>query len=93
MKQWWDGPRLAVVIVLVKVRDLISVSGWELQPELDLAFPWADLPADATICDIGGGKGHVMRQILREHPHLRAVIQDLDPVIEDAKLASLNLYQ
>ena len=73
---------------IVKCRSFSLCLGRGLAFELDLAYPWADLPVDATICDIGGGKGHVMLQLLREYPHLRAVVQDLKPVIEDARKVS-----
>jgi len=62
--------------------------GWSLVCDSDCitnAFPWADLPADTTICDVAGGNGSAMNLILKAYPHLRAVIQDLGPVIEDAK--------
>jgi hypothetical protein len=71
-----------------KGRNFSQCSRLGVAPELDLAFPWADLPADTTICDIGGGKGHVMQQILHEYPHLRVVVQDLYPVIKDTKKVS-----
>jgi len=48
-------------------------------------FPWDELPEGARVCDIGGGKGHVMLSILKKHPHLRATVQDLPGVVKDAE--------
>ncbi|EEC00065.1 hypothetical protein MPER_00075, partial [Moniliophthora perniciosa FA553] len=36
-------------------------------------------------CDVGGGNGHNMIDLLRKHPNLKAVLQDQPQVIEQAK--------
>jgi len=51
-----------------------------------LAYPWNDLAPDTRICDVGGGNGHVVLEIIKRYTNFRAVIQDLPPVIEGAKL-------
>jgi hypothetical protein len=78
---------------IVKGRGSNQCSSRGVAPELGLAFPWENLLADATICNIGGGKGYLVQQILREYPHLRAVVQDLNSVIEDARKVILNFHR
>ena len=51
-------------------------------------FPWDELPNGTRLCDIGGGKGHVMLGILKKHSHLRATIQDLPGAVKDAEQVS-----
>ncbi|KAJ7453341.1 S-adenosyl-L-methionine-dependent methyltransferase [Mycena galericulata] len=48
-------------------------------------FPWANLPAGTTICDFGGGNGHVTAVLLKAFPHLKFVLQDLPGVVEQGK--------
>lgn len=40
-------------------------------------FPWGSLQEDTFICDVGGGNGHAALDLLKAHPHLKAVVQDL----------------
>ena len=47
-------------------------------------YPWASFPAGTRVCDVGGGKGHVAMALLKAHPHLKVVVQDLPGVIDDA---------
>ncbi|KAJ8502698.1 hypothetical protein ONZ45_g11512 [Pleurotus djamor] len=49
-------------------------------------FKWGDLPAGATIVDVGGGLGHNTLSIAKEHRHLKCVVQDRAAVIEQAKV-------
>ncbi|KAJ3513294.1 hypothetical protein NLJ89_g3022 [Agrocybe chaxingu] len=58
-----------------------------LQPEnasLD-AFDWNNLAPGSVIVDVGGGVGAASLPIARKYPELHIVLQDLPPVIEDAK--------
>ncbi|KAF5379563.1 hypothetical protein D9757_009256 [Collybiopsis confluens] len=48
-------------------------------------YPWASLPPNSVICDIGGGNGHVIMDLLKVYPHLKLVLQDQPQVIEMAK--------
>lgn len=54
-------------------------------------YPWDSLPAGTRVCDIGGGRGHVVMALLGAHPHLRVVVQDLPSVIDEAKKVCLNM--
>ncbi|KAE9404103.1 S-adenosyl-L-methionine-dependent methyltransferase [Gymnopus androsaceus JB14] len=48
-------------------------------------YPWASQPADSTICDIGGGNGHISMGLIKVHPHLRVILQDQPQVISMAQ--------
>jgi hypothetical protein len=57
-------------------------------------YPFAALPADTTIVDVGGGIGHTAHLILPYAPHLRFVIQDLESVItQGVNSAKPNMKQ
>ncbi|KIM78316.1 hypothetical protein PILCRDRAFT_595321 [Piloderma croceum F 1598] len=47
-------------------------------------FPWNDMPAGTTFCDVGGGIGSVSMALVKAHPHLKVTLQDLPNVIEQA---------
>ncbi|KIK62312.1 hypothetical protein GYMLUDRAFT_995195 [Collybiopsis luxurians FD-317 M1] len=49
-------------------------------------YPWPSQPVDTTVCDVGGGNGHIGMSLLKSHPHLKLVLQDQPHVIEAAKL-------
>ncbi|CAA7266021.1 unnamed protein product [Cyclocybe aegerita] len=58
-----------------------------LQPEnasLD-AFDWGSLAPGSVVVDVGGGVGTASLPIARKYPELYVILQDLPPVIEDAK--------
>ncbi|CAL1708128.1 unnamed protein product [Somion occarium] len=48
-------------------------------------FTWRSQPEGMTVCDIGGGVGHVSMHIIKACPQLRVVLQDLPATIEEAK--------
>lgn len=48
-------------------------------------FPFKDLPPGTTICDLGGGFGHVSMHIAKSCPQLRIVLQDQPGTIAAAK--------
>ncbi|MCZ7534739.1 MAG: methyltransferase [Acidimicrobiia bacterium] len=43
-----------------------------------------DFAAASTVCDVGGGNGALLADILTAHPHLRGVLLDLPSVVEGA---------
>lgn len=43
-----------------------------------------------TLCDVGGGHGHLICNILREHPHLRGAVLELEATIKDRELLWAN---
>ncbi|KAH0578348.1 hypothetical protein H2248_003962 [Termitomyces sp. 'cryptogamus'] len=49
------------------------------------AYEWDHLPENSIIVDVGGGVGNESLQLARAFPALDIVIQDLPPVIADAK--------
>ncbi|KZW01644.1 S-adenosyl-L-methionine-dependent methyltransferase [Exidia glandulosa HHB12029] len=48
-------------------------------------YPWDSVPANATFCDVGGSVGHVAMALTKAKPHIKAVVQDLPTVVEQAK--------
>ncbi|KAI0081994.1 S-adenosyl-L-methionine-dependent methyltransferase [Panus rudis PR-1116 ss-1] len=48
-------------------------------------FPYHNLPSGASICDVGGGFGHITQHIAMLHPHIRVILQDMEGVLEKAK--------
>jgi len=44
-----------------------------------------DLSSVKTIVDVGGGQGLFATQLLRAHPHLKAVVLDLPATVKDVK--------
>ncbi|KAJ7927645.1 S-adenosyl-L-methionine-dependent methyltransferase [Mycena leptocephala] len=48
-------------------------------------YPWASLPAGTSVCDFGGGNGHITAMLLKAVPHLKFVLQDLPPILEQGK--------
>ncbi|KAG6901477.1 hypothetical protein C0995_011449 [Termitomyces sp. Mi166 len=49
------------------------------------AYEWSKLPAGSIIVDVGGGIGSESLPLAREFPDFNLVVQDRQPVIEDAK--------
>ncbi len=45
-------------------------------------YPWAEVK---TVCDVGGGRGMLLSEILIRHPHLRGVLCDAEGVVASAK--------
>ena len=41
-------------------------------------------PAGAKVCDLGGGNGHVLLEIMKTHPSIRGVVQDLPAMADGA---------
>ena len=52
-----------------------------------IVYPWVSVPQGSTVCDVGGGNGHVMLELLRSHPHLKVIVQDLESALADGKKA------
>ncbi len=50
-------------------------------------FDWSQLPQDSVVVDVGGGIGSLAKELTRNYPHLRIIVQDLPKVIEDAEKA------
>ncbi|RDB28281.1 3-O-methyltransferase 2 [Hypsizygus marmoreus] len=53
--------------------------------DLSKVYPWDELPPGTTICDVGGNTGHATLPLIKAHPKLQIVLQDLPAVIEQAK--------
>ncbi len=37
----------------------------------------------ATVCDIGGGEGHLLKVVLLQNPHLKGILYDLEPIVQN----------
>ena len=51
-------------------------------PGIAATYPFADI---RRLCDVGGGRGTLLSEILVRHPHLRAVLCDNAGVLESAR--------
>ncbi|MBW4454230.1 MAG: hypothetical protein KME55_16830 [Nostoc indistinguendum CM1-VF10] len=51
-------------------------------PAVAAAYPFQDL---RKLCDVGGGRGTLLAEILSQHSHLQAVLLDDEYVLEEAK--------
>jgi len=61
----------------------ISRGGQRLQDTDLRAFPWAALlPPTATVVDVGGSRGHFVRDLVQLNPSFRVVVQDLPRAVE-----------
>jgi hypothetical protein len=51
-------------------------------PQLATLYPFAEI---TTLCDVGGGSGTLLSELLVRHPHLRGVLCDAPGVLERAR--------
>ncbi|KAJ7487261.1 S-adenosyl-L-methionine-dependent methyltransferase [Mycena galericulata] len=59
-----------------------EVTGKGMLPKV---YPWANLPTDTVVCDVGGGNGHVTVDLVKKFPHLKVIVQDLPSVVEEGR--------
>ncbi|PPR01328.1 hypothetical protein CVT24_006330 [Panaeolus cyanescens] len=52
---------------------------------LPFDYGFKDLPQDKPLVDVGGGIGAIAEILLAEYPNLNMIVQDLEPVVEEAK--------
>ncbi len=52
---------------------------------LEGALPLYDWPDDGVIVDVGGGRGHLVAEVLRLRPDLRGIVLDLPHVVAEAE--------
>lgn len=59
-----------------------------------VGFDWKSVKEGGIVADVGGGFGSATMIIARQHPHLKFVIQDREPVVEQAKgVRTINLLK
>jgi O-methyltransferase domain len=46
---------------------------------------WKSLTPDSVVVDVGGNVGKVTHELYKAFPHLKYVVQDLPPVVKDAR--------
>ncbi|KAH6915484.1 O-methyltransferase-domain-containing protein [Coprinopsis sp. MPI-PUGE-AT-0042] len=71
------GPRFA--------QSMAGVSGVQEAESVISEYPWKELHSGASVCDLGGGIGHMLMKIGKEHPHLQLKLQDIPERVEEAK--------
>ncbi|KAI9063977.1 S-adenosyl-L-methionine-dependent methyltransferase [Trametes sanguinea] len=65
---------------------------WETKDEALHGFPWAELPPEAVLVDVGGGIGSTSLAIAQAHPNIHIVVEDRPQVIDMADSAWGNEY-
>lgn len=89
--QWSVGPTLLAEIRLQKVGLVFRFSLRPLKVicSQSIVYPWSSLPTSGTItiCDVGGGNGHVVLELLKSLPdhQLKAVIQDMPSMLDEGR--------
>jgi hypothetical protein len=53
-----------------------------MAPVVASVFPWKEID---SVCDVGGGRGLMLSELLVRHPHLRGVLCDGAGVLESAR--------
>jgi hypothetical protein len=51
-------------------------------PGIATTYPFGEI---TQLCDVGGGRGTLLSEILIRHPHLRGMLSDAEGVLESAK--------
>ena len=54
-----------------------------------LGFDWSSISQDAVVVDVGGGLGAPSMILAKEFPELRIIIQDRQPVVQQAQMVSI----
>ncbi|KAH9856853.1 S-adenosyl-L-methionine-dependent methyltransferase [Lenzites betulinus] len=57
---------------------------WETKEGILFGFPWADLPPESILVDVGGGIGSTSLTAAQAHPHIQVVVEDRPQVVEIA---------
>ena len=57
----------------------------------DAAFAWSELLPGSRVIDVGGGEGHLLAQILTNHPHLVGTCVDRPDVAARASAYLSNV--
>ena len=50
-----------------------------------LEYPWHDLPAESSVCDVGSGVGTVTLELAKTYPHMKLILQDMPSVLKYAQ--------
>ncbi len=51
-------------------------------PVIATVYPWRDVK---RVCDVGGGRGSLLSELLVRHPHLRGTLYDAKGVVDSAE--------
>ncbi|KAI0761037.1 S-adenosyl-L-methionine-dependent methyltransferase [Trametes elegans] len=55
---------------------MTGTRSWETKEGILHGFPWADLPPDSVLIDVGGGIGSTSLTVAQAHPHIKVVVED-----------------
>ena len=68
-----------------------SIASSEISTVATGGFPWETLSEGTMIVDVGGGHGTACREIMKENPLLKFIIQDLSGATEGAITVSTSI--
>lgn len=74
---WFDGhpqERERFAGAMVSLTELAA-------PAIARGYPWREV---ARVCDVGGGRGQLLAELLRLHPHLQGMLLDAEGVLASA---------
>jgi hypothetical protein len=70
---------------------MISYSSSETELAVEALTDY-DFSAINTLCDVGGGYGHLLSNLLIKHPHLKGILYDLPYIFEDTDQLMAKQY-
>ena len=80
-----DHPSYAEIFNQAMSSYSASQTSWVLE-----ALDGYDFSNIQQVCDIGGGHGHLLCNLLLIHPHLRGIVLEMQQVIQDKSLLWAN---
>ena len=91
----WLTQNPELYTIFNKAMAFVSLTGVE---GIATAYPWEKLrpgPHGVTVVDVGGGKGHAVKEVIRHHPEIsgHVVLQDLENVLADGALVTPDEVQ
>ncbi|RHZ46421.1 uncharacterized protein CDV56_104500 [Aspergillus thermomutatus] len=54
-----------------------------LDPSLEMTYPFASLSHGAVVVDVGGGRGHHCRRLMRQFRHIQFIVQDHEDAVKN----------
>lgn len=76
----WDWMDRDTAVRAAFVEGMSSMTQ-EVAPAIAAAYPFAEVK---TVCDVGGGVGIVLANVLQRHPHLRGILHDSEGMLSEA---------
>ncbi|KAK0719485.1 S-adenosyl-L-methionine-dependent methyltransferase, partial [Lasiosphaeris hirsuta] len=82
----WMDANQPIRDIFDKGMEGVSKEGQRLQDTDIRAYPWDQLPSNATVVDVGGSWGHVVKSLAELFPSYSFIVQDLPAVVKAAVL-------